>query len=713
MGAQRETASKRSARLSDRLAAARRERFVGREGELALFRSALEATEPPFAVLHIHGPGGVGKTTLLRQFERVATEHGRLTVRLDARNIEPSPPGFLQSLHQALCEATGRRGDPSPPAAHFPDWPANAVLILDTYERLTPLDTWLRETFLPQLPTRSLVVIAGRNPPASAWRTESDWAGLARIVSLRNLHPDESRAYLTARGVVGDRQASALAFTHGHPLALSLVADVLNQSAEPAAFDAHHAVDVVHVLLERFIQDVPSTQHRRAMEVCALAWATTEALLADALDIEDAREPFEWLRQLSFIEQGQHGLFPHDLAREALEADLRWRNPDVFRQLRQRITNYLRARMTRVSGLEQQRTLLDWLYAGRDSPFVGPFFDWTAMDFAYARPAAPDDAAAIVKMVRTHEGEASAQIAQHWLRRQPGGFLIFRNAEGERVGFVANIALHEATPEDLAADPAAPAALDFVRRHGPIREDEEIFFLRFWMGRDTHQAITFAINLTCVNTIILWMTRPRLAWSFIAMANPEFWTPHFTEVNIPRSPEADFEVGGRRYGVFAHDWRIEPMSTWLTGQPVVPMTFSQPEQAGRTPPVLVLSQSEFDEAVRQALRNYTRPDALAGNPLLRSRVVLEAAEREATGARATPSTLQALLREAAATLTGNPKDMKLHRAVWHTYFEPAPTQERAAELLDLPFNTYRYHLARGVERIVAWLWQRELHGDAR
>lgn len=695
------------ARLSDRLAAARRGRFVGREAELALFRSALEAEKPPFAVLHVYGPGGVGKTTLLHQFESLAAEHDLPVVRLDGRDVEPSPPGFLR----ALREARGSEVSESP--SHMSDLPAHAVLLLDTYERLAPLDAWLRETLLPQLPARSVVVIAGRNPPASAWHTDIDWAGLTRIVPLRNLRPDESQAYLAVRGISDDQHAGVLAFTHGHPLALSLVADVLSQSSGLAAFDPRHALDMVRVLLERFIQDVPDAHHRHALEVCAMAWATTEAMLAHVLNLEDGHDLFEWLRQLSFVEQGTHGLFPHDLAREALEADLRWRNPDGFRQLRQRITAYTRGRVLQTSVFEQQRILLDWLFLFRHNPFVKPFFDWTAMDVAYARPALPDDASAIVEMVQKHEGDASAQIAAHWLRRQPHAFLVFRNVEGERVGFVANIALHQATPDDIAADPAASAALDFVKHYGPTRQSEEIFHLRFWMSRDTHQAITFAINLTCVNTIALWMMHPKLAWSFIAMADPEFWEPHFAEVNIPRSPEADFEVGGRRYGAFAHDWRIEPMSIWLTDQQVIPMTFSQPEQGKLAPPLLVLSQPEFEDAVRQALRNYTRPDMLADNPLLRSRVVLEATGQDAASAHASPATLQALLREAVETLTANPKDKKLYRALWHTYFEPAATQERAAERLDLPFSTYRYHLNNGIERVVAWLWQRELHGHAR
>ena len=48
--------------------------------------------------------------------------------------------------------------------------------------------------------------------------------------------------------------------------------------------------------------------------------------------------------------------------------------------------------------------------------------------------------------------------------------------------------------------------------------------------------------------------------------------------------------------------------------------------------------------------------------------------------------------------------------LWHTYFEPAATQEVAAELLDLPFSTYRHQLGRAVEQVIGWLWQRELYG---
>src|SRR3712207_2837788 len=62
--------------VADRLRGARGQWFVGRAAEVELFRWALEADEPPFSVLFVHGPGGVGKTALLDAFGRAAEKAG-------------------------------------------------------------------------------------------------------------------------------------------------------------------------------------------------------------------------------------------------------------------------------------------------------------------------------------------------------------------------------------------------------------------------------------------------------------------------------------------------------------------------------------------------------------------------------------------------------------------------------------------------------------
>ena len=185
------------------------------------------------------------------------------------------------------------------------------------------------------------------------------------------------------------------------------------------------------------------------------------------------------------------------------------------------------------------------------------------------------------------------------------------------------------------------------------------------------------------------------------MADPAFWAAHFEGVNFARVPEADFEVAGRRYGVFAHDWRIEPPADWMMGARV-PMPFSSaPRGAALSAPVL--TEADFRHAVRGALRDYTRPDRLADSPLRFARVL----RRPTARARHRRWPFSKLLREAAAALKANPRDLKLYRAVWHTYFEPLESQEKVAERLNLPFSTYRHHLGRGIERIAAWLWHRD------
>jgi predicted DNA-binding protein (UPF0251 family) len=56
----------------------------------------------------------------------------------------------------------------------------------------------------------------------------------------------------------------------------------------------------------------------------------------------------------------------------------------------------------------------------------------------------------------------------------------------------------------------------------------------------------------------------------------------------------------------------------------------------------------------------------------------------------------------------DPRDEKYYRAVHRTYLQPAPTQEKAAEQLGVPFSTFRRHLNRGLDRVTEMLWDEEV-----
>jgi hypothetical protein len=204
--------------LGDLLASRRQHRFVGRASEIELFQAALDSAEPPFSMLHVHGPAGIGKTSLLDVFAELAAQAGASVVRLDGRDLPPSPQDVLQALRGKLHVPDGEGAIAGPPGT------TRVVLLFDTYERLAPLDDWVRTQLLPRLPATALTVATGHTPPAPAWRADPAWRELLRVVSLRNLSPQDSRRYLHACGVDPARHDELVEVSHGHPLALSLLA---------------------------------------------------------------------------------------------------------------------------------------------------------------------------------------------------------------------------------------------------------------------------------------------------------------------------------------------------------------------------------------------------------------------------------------------------------------------------------------------------------
>lgn len=684
--------------LRARLDAARDRSFVGRRAELELFRAALAADQPDFAVLHIHGPGGVGKTALLQRFAGDARTQGRRTVLLDGREVEPSPSGFLAALGSALDVPA----EHAVAALRENDRP---VLLLDTYERLAPLDAWIRDSLIPRLPPSALVVLAGRRPPATGWRADLAWRELLRVIALRDLHEEDARTLLESRGIEPARHQQLLRVVRGHPLALVLVSDVLGRR-DDTSFSLEDDPTLIEHLLARFLDQVPDAAHRQALYAAAHAGIATETLLRDTVEGASPHALFDWLRGLSFTEQVAEGVAVHDLVADALNADLRWRDPEGFVTLHEAVTGHLERRIAQRTGVAQHRAMLDLLQLYRFHPVSRRYFDWDRSEELWLEPATPDDHDAVVAMAHQHEGEASAQLVSYWLDRQPESFTVFRAAGAQDpAGFVGHLLLHDSPGEETDHDPALAAVWDHVRATGPLRPGERIRVLRFWVARDTYQSIA-THHLVSTRSSLDWLSTDRLAWGFVVLADPDFYEQIFAFIDFERAPGPEITVGDRRFGMFARDFRTTSRRAWLEllrDRRLGAEDHLAPDPRDR---LLVLAQEDFADAVRDALRGVARPGGLDGNPLLRSRVVAERADGQPPA-----DVLADLLERATDQLAAHPRDEKLRRALDLTYFRPAPSQEAAAERLDLPFSTFRRHLTAGVEHVTSWLWERELHGE--
>src|SRR3954470_3695476 len=187
--------------LADRLAEADEERFVGRRRELALFDRLL-VEDPPAHVVLLHGPGGLGKSTLLREVARRGRARGFDPVMVDGRALDPVPGEIERAL--AGVEELWR-----------------PLILLDTFERIEALGGWLRERLLPGLPAGAVVVLAGRRPPDPDWM-QGGWESLVVEMPLAPLAEEDALELIHAHGVGREGTArELLLWAEGSPLALS------------------------------------------------------------------------------------------------------------------------------------------------------------------------------------------------------------------------------------------------------------------------------------------------------------------------------------------------------------------------------------------------------------------------------------------------------------------------------------------------------------
>ena len=682
--------------LGGLLSVRRHQQFVGRLAELDLFDAAVSAEEPAFRVLFVHGPGGVGKSTLLEEYAASAAAAGACVVRVDGREVTSTPEGVLAAVTDMLDVPADDGPIVSPRAARV-------VLLVDGYEWLSPVDGWVRERLLPRLPASSVTVVASRLLPRPEWRADPAWSELLRVVSLRNLDPEAARSYLDRRGVPVRRQSEILALTHGHPLTLSLVVDVL--ARDPDVDLAALPTDLVRGLLQRLVTVVPSRAHRRTLEVSAVARTTTEGLLGEVIgDAGDPHVLFYWLAELSVTEVGADGVLPHELVRDLLDADLRWRDPNGYREMFRAIRAHSMREVRRSEGRQQQRAIADLKFLFRNLRSVLSPVAWELWGDHYPDRAVGADRDVIVDLVGVAEGERSAALARHWLDRQPEGFHVIRGPGGKVRGVVGLLDLTIARPEDRAADPGTAAAWNFVERTAPVRTGEAVAQCRFIVDAETYQGPSPTLNAVPILTLQRQLSMPHLAWDFVTLFEPDRWEEYFAAADLPRAVGADFTVEGRRFGLFAHDFRripVEAMTERWTERALADDALHRPAAASE-PELLVLAHADFDAAVRQAMRDLHRPDLLARSPLLRTRLLTN--HQGATGAGG----LEELVRATVTALTDDPHDDKLFRALDITYLRRPRTQEAAAAALGLPFSTYRRHLRQGLDRVVASLWHREL-----
>jgi hypothetical protein len=336
----------------------------------------------------------------------------------------------------------------------------------------------------------------------------------------------------------------------------------------------------------------------------------------------------------------------------------------------------------------------------RHSPLASSFWAQHEAGTVVVAPGRLDDHRRVLDMVERFEGPVSAALAARWLDAQPENLWVVSSPTGS-MGW----AFHSVCPADPGLsddDPVVLAALDEVARTSPARQGEQVSVGRFFAGETQHQRDPYAVIAGSVSSTLLWTSRP-LAWSFVATVDPDFWGPIFDYLALTTRRQAEY--AGLHFTLFGIDWRRLPVDVWfelLGEREVTGESGPPPERLLRPPP---LPRAEFADAVRSSLRDVHRPDRLRASILMGSRLALGYDG-------ASPETLLATVLAGVDQVGREPRGDSLQRVLDRTFVHAAPSQEAAAEVLGLPFSTYRRHLVRAIERLTDILWAVEI-GEAQ
>lgn len=641
------------ATLGSRLSKRDREHLVGRRSELTAI-TELFVDDPAANVVLVHGPGGIGKSTLLREVARRGEARGWRPTVIEGRELAPVP--------ESLGAIVGDLGSTDRP-----------LLLIDSFEFIGALAGHLRRSLLPSLPERSIVVIAGRRPPDAGWLA-GGWERLTLEFELRPLTEPESAELLRAHGV-GDRRVAdeLIAWAEGSPLALALAGDAARSAA---SWSPHRAIErpaIVQTLIRRLTEGELDPAYLEALDVAAIARAVTPELLEEVLKDVDAVAAYRWLASRSFTEPLGDGVALHDLVRRATEADLRRRDPERERLLRRRIADHLH----RLAAERRQLLSPDLMHLVRNRA-IRWGYGWDGRAHYRIDDVSPGDGEHVEAWLAERGRAGLYALSRPFFERAPERVAVARDEDERLCGYAVSVTPANA-PSFAREHPLLGPWLEDANRSG--RPESTLWSESVDFTEDRAGHVQSMLGMA--GTMRSGLANPRYAYMPINPRLPGALA--FSEaMGAHRLPELDREVAG--VGIECHliDYGEGGLLGMQRDAIYAELGLAPPSDAG--PRI-------DEETVREALRNLGVPHLLARSEL----AVGEGIEERAASVRK-------LLSDAAERAFGDsPDERLLHDVLARGYLEPAPSQEAAADELHLSRSAYFRRLKLASRRVAEYL----------
>ena len=194
-----------------------------------------------------------------------------------------------------------------------------------------------------------------------------------RPLPLDSLTAPESYAYLERRGVEdSDLRSEIVEAAGGHPLSLSLAADLVAQMGLRSFKAKPQWQLMLHSLVERLLKDIEQPALRSLLEAASIVRQFDEPTLRALCDEEHVDEAFDRICNLSVVRPSEHGLRLHDDVRRILRDDLRWRDKQRYDDLRLRALAHYEARLAEAPADERERLMAELVFL-QENAFMQTF----------------------------------------------------------------------------------------------------------------------------------------------------------------------------------------------------------------------------------------------------------------------------------------------------------------------------------------------------
>lgn len=673
--------------------------MVGREAQIATIERTV--SDPGCQLLHIYGPGGIGKTTMLRQFAR--TIDPAELFYFDGNSLFREPKDWLEKVRASLeSRSSGLARDRADSSAdpiellnrYALRHPA-ILLLLDTFEQFGPIEDWLRDECFPRLNPRIKVVTAGRCALSGLW-LQNEWDTLVRNFELEPLSSADVRQYALTRGIENKRTVEALVrFSQGVPLAVSMCCEIISRKGSTGFLAQPQQHEVIGKLVAEMTKDIGDDLLERCAEAASVVWKFDQELLQAMLQESIPTTRFREFCKLPFVVQQEDRWSLHDSVRQWIFFDFRSRMPQRIYQYRQRAMHTLQERIASYPN-KKESLLFEKIYL-HDNEFVRQFcFRWEDhLQLRYCQKEhIPQVEKLYMQCLRAHPSYVPGDPHLERLigplgEIDPGAFLGFWRGD-KLIAFTACHQLTEDTVRILRTHPiTAPATALYdpeLTQHliclsgvDPDMENEALGSLAFALSKLINRN-TYTINLLSI----------------------PLWGDYLMLLGYERCPQVDSSSPrGIVYQGYLLDTRSEPLAAkihrLLTTDPNAPVAASKATSTIDLQRIK-LSLNDAVKLVQRALKHYSRlplqPEMACG---LRTLLADQSChtDDDRVGQRLQRE-IQAIMKRMSE---GTEEERLYYRILRDAYIRKIGTHEVVAEKLHLSNASYYRHLRTAVRKL--------------